>query len=85
MLLNRGLCLESMGKLSRSFTCDLDVLAWLEQYAMKEDKKQSYIVNSMLRGAMRQHQTWICSKCGGSNGNDSTVCYADIDCDGVKA
>jgi len=47
--------------------------------------KESALVNGMLRSAMRQHQTWICSKCGGSNGNESTVCYADINCDGVKA
>jgi len=74
-----------MGKLSRSFTCDLDVLAWLEKYAIKEHKKQSFIVNSVLRDVMRRSKIWICSKCGGTNGNDSKVCYADIDCDGVKA
>ena len=74
-----------MGKLSRSFTCDLDVLAWLEQYSRKENKKQSYIVNSVLRNVMRQNQTWKCSVCGGTNHNDNASCYADPDCAGVKA
>ena len=63
----------------------MKVLMWLEQYAEKENQKQSYIVNQVLNSMMRQASSWTCSKCGGTNGNDSTVCYADIDCEGVKA
>jgi len=74
-----------MGKVGKTFTCDVKVLVWLEEHARKNNMKESALVNGMLRSAMRQNQTWICSKCGGSNGNDSKVCYADIDCDGVKA
>ena len=77
-----------MGKLSRSFTCDLDVLAWLEQYAIKEHKKQSYIVNALLRSAMREDQTWKCPECGVSNNLDNKTCYTLTDgefCKGVKA
>jgi len=74
-----------MGKSAKTFTIDIKILAWLEAYAKKEDKKESYIVNQLLNSRMRQASTWICSKCNGTNGNDSTVCYADIDCDGVKA
>jgi len=74
-----------MGKVGKTFTLDLKVLTWLEQYAKKEHKAESFIVNSMLNSMMRQASTWTCSKCGGTNGNESTVCYADIDCDGVKA
>jgi len=73
-----------MSKVGKTLTLDLKVLAWLEQYAIKEHKKESHIVNQLLNSAMRLHQTWTCSKCGGTNGNDSKVCYADIDCDGVK-
>ena len=74
-----------MGKVGKTFTLDMKVLFWLEEHAKKNHMKESALVNGMLRSAMRQNQTWICSKCGGSNGNDSKVCYADIDCDGVKA
>jgi len=65
-----------MGKLSKSFTCDLDVLTWLEQYARKEHKKQSYIVNALLRSAMRQHQTWKCPECSAVNDNQFTSCHS---------
>ncbi len=64
-----------MGKLSRSFTCDLDVLAWLEQYSKKENKKQSYIVNSVLRDVMRHDQTWKCPECQASNDNRYSDCH----------
>jgi len=74
-----------MGKSAKTFTIDMKVLMWLEQYAKKENQKQSYIVNQVLNSMMRQASSWTCSKCGGTNGNDSTVCYADIDCEGVKA
>jgi len=65
-----------MGKLSKSFTCDLEVLAWLEQYARKEHKKQSYIVNAMLRAAMRTNQTWKCPECTAVNDNQFTSCHS---------
>jgi len=77
-----------MGKLSRSFTCDLDVLAWLEQYAIKQHKKQSYIVNSVLRDTMRLDQTWKCSICDALNHIDNKTCFTLTDgvfCKGVKA
>jgi len=65
-----------MGKLSRSFTCDLEVLAWLEQYAKKENKKQSYIVNALLRSTMRQKQTWKCPECTAVNDNQFITCHS---------
>ena len=74
-----------MGKVGKTFTCDMKVLMWLEQYAKKEHKKESAIVNAMLNAAMRQHQTWECSVCHGSNHNDNESCYANPDCKGVKA
>jgi len=74
-----------MGKVGKTFTLDLQVLAWLEQYAKKEHKKESYIVNTLLNSAKRQSETWICSECSGTNNNDSNVCYANASCEGVKA
>ena len=74
-----------MGKVGKTFTCDIKVLMWLEQYAKKEHKKESAIVNAMLHSAMREHQTWTCTVCGGSNHNDNASCYANPDCEGVKA
>ena len=73
-----------MGKVGKTFTCDVKVLVWLEQYAKKQKKAESFIVNSMLNSAMRDHQTWKCLDCGGTNDKDNTVCYANLHCDGVK-
>ena len=43
------------------------------------------MVNSILSAVKKRSETWLCSKCGGINVNESTVCYADVDCEGVKA
>ena len=74
-----------MGKSAKTFTIDIKILLWLGEYAKKEKMSESGMVNSILNSVKRQSETWKCSVCGGTNGNDSTVCYADIDCDGVKA
>jgi len=74
-----------MGKVGKTFTLDLKVLAWLEEYAKKQKMKESAMVNSILKSVKRRSETWECSECGGTNINDSTVCYADPDCEGVKA
>jgi hypothetical protein len=74
-----------MGKVGKTFTLDLKVLAWLEDYAKKEKMSESAMVNSILNSVKRRSETWKCSICNGTNINDSTVCYADPDCEGVKA
>ena len=79
------LCLGSMWNVGISFTLDLIVLAWLEEYAKKEKMSESALVNSILNSVKRRSETWECSECGGTNVNESTVCYADPDCEGVKA
>ena len=73
-----------MGKVGKTFTLDLKVLAWLEEYSKKEKLSESAMVNSILNSVKRRSETWQCSECGGTNVNDSTVCYADPDCEGVK-
>ena len=72
--------MESMGKSAKTFTIDIKVLAWLEEYAKKENKKESYIVNQMLNSEMRQAQTWKCPECTAVNDNRWTDCH---DCDYV--
>ena len=84
-IIYRGLCWEGMGKVGKTFTLDLKVLAWLEDYSKKEKMKESAMVNSILNSVKRRSETWQCSECGGTNVNGSTVCYADPDCEGVKA
>jgi len=74
-----------MGKSAKTFTVDIKVLAWLAEYAEKENKKESHIVNNLLNSMKRQTETWICSVCSGTNNNDSNVCYANASCEGVKA
>ena len=73
-----------MGKVGKTFTLDLKVLAWLEDYSKKANMKESAMVNSILKSVKRRSETWQCSECGGTNINDSTLCYADPDCEGVK-
>ena len=76
-----------MGKVGKTFTCDVQVLVWLEQFAKKQKKKESAIVNAMLLAAKRQEETWKCSVCGVSNGNDNATCWKLNDgefCEGVK-
>jgi len=74
-----------MGKSAKTFTIDIKVLAWLEQYAKKEQEKESHIVNEVLNSLMRQASSWKCSICGGINHNDNASCYANPDCEGMKA
>ena len=76
-----------MGKVGKTFTLDLKVLAWLEQYSKKQQKAESAIVNHLLNSAKRQEETWKCSVCGVSNGNDNATCWKLNDgefCEGVK-
>jgi len=74
-----------MGKVGKTFTCDVKVLVWLEQYAKKQKEAESYIVNSMLNSMMRKHQTWTCPECNGTNHISEKVCWASTGCKGVKA
>jgi len=74
-----------MGKSGKTFTLDVKILLWLEEYSKKEKMSESAMVNSILNSVKRRSETWQCSECGGTNGKDSTVCYAAVDCEGVKA
>jgi len=74
-----------MGKVGKTFTLDLKVLAWLEQYANKQKEAESYIVNELLNSAMRKTQTWKCPECDGTNHISEMVCWATPNCKGVKA
>jgi len=74
-----------MSKIGKTFTIDFQAYAWLAEYAKKNNKKESAVVNQLLNSAKRQSETWKCSVCGGSNHNDNASCYADPDCAGVKA
>ena len=64
-----------MGKSAKTFTIDIKVLAWLEEYAKKENKKESAIVNSILNSAKRQDESWTCPKCQASNDNRYSDCH----------
>jgi len=64
-----------MGKVGKTFTCDVKVLLWLEEYAKKQNKKESAIVNSMLNSAKRQDESWTCPKCQASNDNRYSDCH----------
>jgi predicted hydrocarbon binding protein len=74
-----------MGKVGKTFTLDLKVLAWLEQYANKQKEAESYIVNQMLNSEMRKTQIWKCPECDGTNHISEKVCWATTGCKGVKA
>ena len=74
-----------MGKVGKTFTLDLKVLAWLEQYANKQKEAESYIVNQMLNSEMRKTQIWKCPECHGTNHISEKVCWASTGCKGVKA
>ena len=64
-----------MTKIGKTFTIDLDVYNWLEQYAKDKNRKVSYMVNLALRRIKEQTQTWKCPKCKVSNGNEFTTCH----------
>jgi hypothetical protein len=64
-----------MGKVGKTFTCDVKVLLWLEEHAKKNNMKQSTLVNGMLRSAMRMHETWSCPECNATNDNQFTACH----------
>jgi hypothetical protein len=71
-----------MGKVGKTFTCDVKVLIWLEEYAKKQQKKESAVVNALLNSAKRQDESWNCPECEAINDNQFTTCY---NCPGVKA
>ena len=64
-----------MGKVGKTFTCDVKVLIWLEEYAKKQQKKESAIVNALLNSAKRQEESWICPECQASNANLFSDCH----------
>ena len=65
-----------MGKVGKTFTVDLENLVWLEQYAKKEKKKESHIINKMLTVSRRTEQTWNCPECQAVNDNQFTTCHS---------
>ena len=65
-----------MGKVGKTFTCDVKVLLWLEEYAIRQHKKESYIVNEMLYELKRMTETWNCPKCDSTNDNQFTNCHS---------
>jgi len=65
-----------MGKSGKTFTIDIKILSWLEEYAKKQKRKESAIVNSVLRDVMRQSQTWKCPDCDSINDNQFTTCHS---------
>jgi len=67
---------KSMSKVGKTFTVDIDVLVWLESHAKKNNKKESALVNGMLRSAMRRNQTWKCPECSSVNDNQFTSCHS---------
>ena len=64
-----------MGKSGKTFTIDIKILAWFEEYAKKQGKKESAIVNSMLNSLKRQDESWNCPECNASNSNDFSDCH----------
>ena len=64
-----------MGKVGKTFTLDLQVLMWLADYAKKQNKKESAVVNSLLNSAKRQDESWICPECQASNANAFSDCH----------
>ena len=74
-----------MGKVGKTFTLDIQVLMWLADYARKNNKKESAVVNALLNSAKRTAATWTCSVCDGSNHISEVNCWASKDCKGVKA
>ena len=74
-----------MGKSAKTFTIDIKILAWLEEYSIKENKKESHIVNDLLNSFKRQSETWTCPECDGNNHISEVKCWASKDCKGVKA
>ena len=64
-----------MAKIGKTFTIDLDIYAWLEQYAKDKDRKVSFVVNQALRQIKRSVETWDCPECGTGNHNQFTSCH----------
>jgi hypothetical protein len=71
-----------MGKVGKTFTLDVKILVWLEEYAKEHKEKESAVVNGFLRSAMQQSQTWKCLDCQAINDNQFATCH---NCPGVKA
>ena len=70
-----------MAKIGKTFTIDLDIYAWLEQYAKDKDRKVSFVVNQALRQIKRSVETWDCPECKASNHCNYNDCH---NCDYVK-
>jgi len=68
--------LKGMGKVGKTFTCDVKVLVWLEEYAIRQHKKESFIVNDLLYELKRQTETWNCPKCNATVDNQFTKCHS---------
>jgi len=68
--------LKGMGKVGKTFTVDVKVLVWLEEYAIRQHKKQSLIVNDLLYELKRQTETWNCPKCNATVDNQFTKCHS---------
>ena len=78
----------SMGKVGKTFTLDMKVLAWVESAAKKAREKESAFVNSILIRAKRHSETWKCEICGSIWDMASISCNTLVDgvwCEGVKA
>jgi len=76
-----------MGKVGKTFTLDMKVLAWVESAAKKAREKESAFVNSVLIRAKRQDETWKCEVCGNTWDITSISCNTLVDgefCEGVK-
>ena len=76
-----------MGKSAKTFTIDIKILSWLEEYARKNNRKESAVVNSVLRDVMRSSQTWKCPECNEINDVQFNTCHGGktFECDGMKA
>jgi len=64
-----------MGKVGKTFTVDAKVLVWLEEYAIRQDKKESFIVNDLLYKLKRMTETWDCPECNATVDNHLTKCH----------
>ena len=77
-----------MGKVGKTFTLDMKVLAWVESAAKKAREKESAFVNAILIRAKRHDETWKCQVCGSTWDIASVTCNTLVNgefCEGVKA
>ena len=65
-----------MSKIGRSFTIDTKVWVWLEEYALKVNKKKSDIVNQALKERLEPIMAvWSCYKCDAENSIQFKKCW----------